>query len=197
MQVIWGALRNRSREPSAAAERITDIDFRVVALGHIAQLQAKSGYPAGSAESLERALAITARVADDYSRVNPLVSIAGYQARTGDLRGAAQSIERAVSSTEKLEELVRDSVSSNIDIARWSLAAAQAEAGDVRSALATAQRLSVELFRDGALGDIATAQAEAGDVQGALATVERIAGSAGRASALARVAAAQIGVAAR
>jgi RNA polymerase sigma factor (sigma-70 family) len=157
----------------------------------------------------------------DYEKDNALASVACAQARAGDVKGAlrtadslkhqplewasaleaiavaqAKAGDRATAAAN-LREALRLDVSTlaqedDRNTARARVAAALAQVGDVRGALASAADLKEDAARNQVLGKIAAEQVRAGDPQAALRTVAEIADAEARIGALRKVAAAQV-----
>ena len=128
----------------------------------IARIQTDVGDTAGARETFSRAVA----AAQEYGSA-ALVEVARMQVAAGALPEARRTLARAdlpgniFGDLFGLPELVR----------------AQAKAGDVAGALATARTIPGDTFsweRAQALATVAAARAEAGDVSGALTVVEEI-----------------------
>ena len=135
-------------------------------------------------ETLTNALRMAGEIDDHYSRAQLLVRISDVLVTAGDIPRAMRSLSLASAAIERSE------VEFNVYIGS-SIAAVQAKAGDIRAALAIAERFEYDSDRGLVLTGIAASQAEAGDVKGAFATSERIALDSSRADALAWIAVAQ------
>jgi hypothetical protein len=96
------------------------------------------------------------------------------------LLAASQAAQRVVPAMRQGGWPTRSEKASTLSF----IAREQAEAGDVKEALRTANTIPTDQAMDDALAGIAPAQAEAGDVKGALETVARIRDEASKAAAL-------------
>ena len=135
---------------------------RVLSL--IARVQADVGDPAGARETFSRAAAAADAIETGSTRSAALVEVAKMQIAAGALPEARQTLARA-----DLADHVRDFP----PLALPNLVRAQAEAGDVAGALATARTIPGDeqpTERAHSLALVAAVQAAAGDEPGALVT---------------------------
>ena len=137
----------------------------------IAEAQAKAG-------DIHGALATMQQIEDSSHGASAIRSIVAVQET--DFQGALLAAQQ-----------IKDDVYNNRDQALFSIAGAQAKAGDIQGALAVTRQIETGEESDRALSSIAGAQAKAGDIQGALAVTRQIKTYRPRASALAQIAEAQ------
>ena len=160
----------------ASARSIEDAVYvRAQALIAIAGAQAAAG-------DIEGALASARSIEDADRCAQALIAIAGAQAAAGDIEGALASarsiedleptdLERHYQSANEIE----DARAAWRDEALCAIAEAQAAAGDIEGALASARSIEESVYvRAQALIAIAGAQAAAGDIEGALASARSI-----------------------
>jgi hypothetical protein len=130
------------RQARAGADAVKD-DLKTMAFREIAEAHARLG-------DLDAALRTAAGLDRESAREQILLLVAAQQASAGDLPGA-RKVLAAMTTDQK-------------DDALAAIAGAQARAGDLKAALATADKLRHQpLSRASALEDIARAQAKAGD----------------------------------
>ena len=146
-----------------------------------------AAYEQVRAGDVEGALATARSIEGSPSlQVEVLVDVAGLGAsarveEVGDVEGAKEILHLALAATRRIEDADRRSeLLFDLGLSIEDIATAQAEAGDIESALFWIRFLD-EIGDDGylrsrALATIATTQARAGDVEGALATARSIEG---------------------
>ena len=179
----------KARGALSIADRIQSNWHRAVAFGQIAATQAKAGDIDDAAKMFSRALSAVNGIQDGQrSRIIALTRIARAQVEAGNVRDAEKTLSRAGSMAEGIGEywLKADALT---DVAkaqaresaelrgwgiRWIVAAqAQAQAGDFRGAVESAERLRDGKSRAVALAAIASRQAEAREFRGATGTFSR------------------------
>ena len=110
--------------------------------------------------TLSQAFQLAAALNDAGDRAWTLSHLAKVQLKVGDTAGARTTLTEALQSAERDDDWYRDGSLQQI-------AVAQAQAGDISGALATARKISDESNRGEAFAGIAPAQAEFGDAKGA------------------------------
>ncbi len=150
------------------ADSIQDSTYKIKALIAIASAQREAKDITGARATLMAAYTAALDSKDsDSSRTHALLDIVKGQAAAGDVAGAQKTMSHVL--FRKDNSGINRLFNENVDREIGGIVQAQAKAGDIQGALATAdtmQTSSVEWAR----GTIVTAQLAAGDVTGALKT---------------------------
>jgi len=162
---------------------------RILALEAIAVEQARRGDVDGAYETV-------VAIANPYRRSEAQAAIALSVARTGDISGAVRAASRIATDYWFTADQNSRKIPSGLVVrsrefdqfwffeALAGIAAIEAAAGDVESALQTAHAIPDVAARSRALGRIAAVQAGLGDLEGARLTAQLIEGAYGDAEAL-------------
>jgi peptidoglycan hydrolase-like protein with peptidoglycan-binding domain len=180
-QVLAGRT-GQARETAAA---IPDPRLQAKAYLAIAKGQFKAGNPDLAKETLQASLTVVDQVSDGHQRALLLTEIANAEADAGNPQAAAKLLAKA----EKI--IANAKKSDNHERTLGQLAAARARIGQVKQALATAERITDEEWRITAYTQVVGYQAEAGYIAEALKLAGGITSKRFRAVALSRVAIAQ------
>ena len=151
-------------DPSAAArnnaDQIKDEYKRADAINSLIASELKAGDITGAQKTADLFQV------DDYNYNNAQCKIGEAQAKVGDITGAHETFASAL----KIANQIQDA--SWKPIRQGSIAAAQANTGDIADALKTADLIQDADIKIEALQGIAAAQASGGDVAGALKTAD-------------------------
>ena len=157
----------------SAAQGIDDAEGRAEVLCNIAWAQAEAQAQAGD---LDGAFATVQTIDDAGERVRALVGIASARAQAGDSSSARGAFAAALSIAQNMDDESYRAGALSRARALSYIARAQARAGDLDGAFATARTIDAHDGWAEAWSAIASTQAEAGDVDGALSTVRTIDG---------------------
>jgi RNA polymerase sigma factor (sigma-70 family) len=125
------------------------------------------------ADLLKQAAEAAWSIEDPTPRVWVLLSVAKAQALAKEKDAATKTFAGALEAVKDVPD--RDGFGSERDHRRRDVAEAQAQAGDFKGALETAETINQDDARAGALAAIATAHANAGDFMAAEETIAKIA----------------------
>jgi hypothetical protein len=160
--VIVAAVQTYAGDVAGATATATEISDRFAAaraFSEIAQEQAQKGDTAGAVATASRLKDV-----DGWCKVSAYEKIAKAQAKAGDAVGARKSLEIAKTATE----LARNESDKASHL--QSVAATQAEIGDIAGAMATIGQISDKFIQSHSYTGLAKLQAKAGDKAGARQT---------------------------
>ena len=149
------------REALEVAKGLQEGEIKAERLRRVAEAQAKVGDPDGAAATAEL-------IGSRYEQSYAYMAIAKARARAGDRKAAGESFLRSVAAAEDAPQ------DHNRDWLLGEIVKAQAGAGDVPEAIATAKGHGDDSWKAGALTEVASIQARSGDVAGAMRTAESI-----------------------
>jgi tetratricopeptide (TPR) repeat protein len=124
---------------------------------------------------LKEAVEAAKEIESQQWRAWTLQAIAEVQAKAGDREGAARTYREAIQAAREIKDdqslSPEHRISQTYHTLGW-IAVSQAESGDVKGGLQTAEAVEDDGARDYAQANIACARARGGDVKGALETAE-------------------------
>jgi tetratricopeptide (TPR) repeat protein len=157
-----------ARGALVTAQMLTEGLARASALIGVASALAAAGNVEGTRDAVKAAWAATESMPRDSLRASALARIAIVAKKAGDFETAEKALNAALAIARSLDPNGSDSLAL-----RW-IAEAQATAGNVEAALATAIEVQDVTHRSEAVASVAAAEAAARDFSAALATAEKI-----------------------
>lgn len=165
-----GIVLEEKPDLSEATESSTTLSPQLERTGFIAiiaEAQAKAGDLDGARNTFALASASVKAIPRRFEQVLALYGIANEQTRSGLHQAARDTVSVIMSTAKQLSVSYRQ---SSLEL----VADIQAQMGDIKAALATANKIVDPYYQSLALSTIAGKQAEAGEFDRALATMERI-----------------------